>query len=780
MTTCFRFRAVLAAFAIGALGASLLSSSLGAQGACSCAAALPFGSCAIKSGNYPDSFPGAVAVVPRTGGPPYVYAADLYNGFTYRYLASTLGSTEKKITSPRGSNETTGLAFRLNGTAEELYWAIENQIIRTDLLGANSMLLGTVDLPRLADLIRALPESELRGQTEESVRGMQAGTLGGITWHEGRQVFWGVDIVNDLYFEFKETGELSLADGKPIFFWNPKRNPITGGAYGNSLTYVKTPTAEYFDLPIGAIADQRPSEVHRVHAADTAGPPARRIGDGTGIFYALGANVGTPKFVTGIAYWADSCAAGQASEMLLDLDTVGGTPKVIEITADPPTTASVADFRCVEADTAEVTLTWKKTLPYTSFQITRRPASGSSAPVAVFTHTDFATDPETFTDRGLFDGTYEYSAEVTANPPVAPVKCTATTGLGSVVASRRFIGSPGSPNPTPFAVTVAKAETVIVAELESRGAETFGLDLVPKGFLDSPFDTGLTTGVSYSATDDALFWLQNQNGQHFLRKTDLAGQPAGDALRVQWPANLSNIELGDIAHDPALNFFWTADLLSNQLYGITPSGAVADPFKTVQVQVPEAGKILGGGVGVSAAAADKVTLDIPLGEPTTGMITHVGSYEYTRANLAAPPRLVQRVDLTNTTGASNVGGIASVTEGDTRFLYVAALDTRSVYKLQFTRTPGLDPFRRGDVNNDGALNISDPSFLLANLFKGGTAPACQRAADVDDSGAVNIGDAIQLFNYLFRSGAPPQPPFASCGVDSESALPCPTSICVTQ
>ena len=88
-------------------------------------------------------------------------------------------------------------------------------------------------------------------------------------------------------------------------------------------------------------------------------------------------------------------------------------------------------------------------------------------------------------------------------------------------------------------------------------------------------------------------------------------------------------------------------------------------------------------------------------------------------------------------------------------------------------------FRRGDSNNDGSVNGSDPTHLLAYLYDGGPAPGCMNNADANDDGSVNNADAIYLLNWLYGGGpAPPAPgPFAtSCSYDS-SALGCAVDPC---
>ncbi len=82
-------------------------------------------------------------------------------------------------------------------------------------------------------------------------------------------------------------------------------------------------------------------------------------------------------------------------------------------------------------------------------------------------------------------------------------------------------------------------------------------------------------------------------------------------------------------------------------------------------------------------------------------------------------------------------------------------------------------FRRGDVNDDGALNIVDPVFLARYLFQLGDEPGCFDTADVDDNGSLDLADVITLLAYEFANGAPPPAPGpTTCGADTElDALP---------
>jgi hypothetical protein len=58
-------------------------------------------------------------------------------------------------------------------------------------------------------------------------------------------------------------------------------------------------------------------------------------------------------------------------------------------------------------------------------------------------------------------------------------------------------------------------------------------------------------------------------------------------------------------------------------------------------------------------------------------------------------------------------------------------------------------FVRGDSNDDGAVDISDPITTLGFLFGEDIALSCLDAADSNDDGSVNISDPIDTLGYLF-------------------------------
>jgi len=74
------------------------------------------------------------------------------------------------------------------------------------------------------------------------------------------------------------------------------------------------------------------------------------------------------------------------------------------------------------------------------------------------------------------------------------------------------------------------------------------------------------------------------------------------------------------------------------------------------------------------------------------------------------------------------------------------------------------PYRRGDSNADGEINISDGVHILLWSFAGGEPPPCLDAADTNDDEGNDITDAVFLLNFLFLGGqAPPFPGPGACG-----------------
>lgn len=59
----------------------------------------------------------------------------------------------------------------------------------------------------------------------------------------------------------------------------------------------------------------------------------------------------------------------------------------------------------------------------------------------------------------------------------------------------------------------------------------------------------------------------------------------------------------------------------------------------------------------------------------------------------------------------------------------------------------------GDINQDGAVDISDATGLFDYLYLGGERPACPGGLDFNGDSAVDISDGVGILNWLFQGGA---------------------------
>ena len=107
------------------------------------------------------------------------------------------------------------------------------------------------------------------------------------------------------------------------------------------------------------------------------------------------------------------------------------------------------------------------------------------------------------------------------------------------------------------------------------------------------------------------------------------------------------------------------------------------------------------------------------------------------------------------------------------FILDAFVVTPDSHLIYFQLSRCSIPFKRGDVNGDGFVDIADAIAALSYLFGQGTA-TCLDALDSNDSSMTDIGDVIHILGFLFSGESPqPDPGNQNCGLDpTDDALDC--------
>ncbi|NCG55422.1 MAG: hypothetical protein GWP35_00805 [Proteobacteria bacterium] len=103
----------------------------------------------------------------------------------------------------------------------------------------------------------------------------------------------------------------------------------------------------------------------------------------------------------------------------------------------------------------------------------------------------------------------------------------------------------------------------------------------------------------------------------------------------------------------------------------------------------------------------------------------------------------------------------------------AAIVSSSGDSIEITPAPLGTPFKRGDFDGNGGVNLADPINMLQYLFSNGPEPSCLKIIDIDDSGVIQLNDPVLMLSYLFSGGAAPEAPFEECGIDpTDDDIPC--------
>ncbi|MEE8141639.1 MAG: hypothetical protein V3T77_00925, partial [Planctomycetota bacterium] len=217
--------------------------------------------------------PLAITVAEKTG---ILYVSDLNSGEAHMYDKQTLAH-QGFIPSPFGTDTTSGLAWRSREDTLVWFSPTTGDLMETELDGTVLSLLGSLISP-------------------------EEGAIADIAYDSETDMFWGVDISEDFYFQFSSDGNPS-GEGFP--------SPL-GPSFGNGLAVVGDALETTLDLPLGDLSSGLVEEVIRVLAGD---------GSEVGLSYEVAPVTGS-GFVNGIAWSGDDGSGnGIPVEYLVGNDT---------------------------------------------------------------------------------------------------------------------------------------------------------------------------------------------------------------------------------------------------------------------------------------------------------------------------------------------------------------------------------------------------------------------------------------------------------------------------
>ena len=113
--------------------------------------------------------------------------------------------------------------------------------------------------------------------------------------------------------------------------------------------------------------------------------------------------------------------------------------------------------------------------------------------------------------------------------------------------------------------------------------------------------------------------------------------------------------------------------------------------------------------------------------------------KFTKTNGTTLTYSVEGLKVTYTTSNVNITNVDGT----------ATIALNEVQDMYFSNDPGSSVLL-GDVNNDGAIDISDATALINYLLSGDATGINLENANCDQAGGVDISDATTLINYLLN------------------------------
>ena len=335
------------------------------------------------------------------------------------------------------------------------------------------------------------------------------------------------------------------------------------------------------------------------------------------------------------------------------------------------------------------------------------------------------------------DTLYRGSCDTAVAPFYAACRRAAEQGITVVAASGNASSLDGLPVPACYTsvIPVGSVTGTGLARVSSFTNRGFRLDLLAPG--DPIVSTGLHGGTST-----------------FRGTSQAAPHAAGLVCLLREASSLEPAEVRDILLQTGREVF---DLLSQRTY------RVIDAARAVAVaQVPRATELacfeLSGGIQATwhgTLGVDHYRFVVERADETLVEEELAGGESSFRLALETPG--VLRVSLQPFDRAGR-GGLTLACEADLRL---------------------LEPrFVRGECDQQGGMNVTDPLFLVNYLFTGGSRPGCLDSCNANGDPLLNVADVIYSLNHLFLGGAAPLAPFGSCGVAQPAdGLGCDSGYC---
>ena len=555
--------------------------------------------------------------------------------------------------------------------------------------------------------------------------------LEGLTYDAAGNVLWSVDSRNDRLIGFDAaTGEVRTVCGFP------GDDPPETTLYGTGVAYVLDGTAQYLSFLWGDIFDMRADTILRMDpSACTVAPFAVPLAAcGEGVTRALAA---TP----------------QRAVVLLSLQ--GGASRLCEIDCAAPAILGPSHLVCAPQETSDMHLTWANNGPGEDGAYSEIVIARNGTPIA-----QLSGAARAFVDHGAPEGmlTYEVRARQGLTQLI-PARRRLQNRRGAILGWIPFPGGTISgiavdPDTGDVWVTDKKpvatnryriwrftADLALVASVEvTQPGPPYGITFWPNAPVSNPPETVLvvgneTTNSVQRMTREGVF----VGGAVPLRMPESEGQPSP--------------KTGSLAFDPHNGAYFLAvlDTANNRIVWLDRYGFPASEGSSgVRIQCRPSAL---SGI-VPAWGIDR--------SPASGFFhvgVNTGSLHEINTHCA-----VTRFEL-NPRLPTGPGGTLTVKDFaySGNVVYVASPATGAIFKM--LAYPIGNPFLRGDVNGDAAVNVADVLAVLMYLFEGATAPGCLDAADVNDDGRIDISDPVYLLFYLFGGGPPPEPPYPEPGLD---------------